>query len=334
MLMHKGIPVELRWLIEAKVRLVGEFSYSFIAYMPGLGMVSVNREDKIQFIKDGLSKELLDNTFLTLKTHPSGYVHMAIFDLWTQFRKEHVQYSVGNLTLKDPVCQFIRKLDGKPILDPYKAFKLLLDVKPEEDVSHNHNYFFSKDVEFEEATKNLGKVLAEKRMHLVYGGGNLRLMGCVSKATHKGGSQVLGIIPKALASCGIIGDIIGEVKIVSSIHELKVEMLDHADAFIVLPGGLGTLEELFEVTSWAQLKIHQKPIGLLNVNGFYDGLLSFLDYSIEKCFISPLARRILVTASTTHQLIEHLEVFVPQYDHDTSQLDWSIDECSKRRRLD
>ncbi|TXG57866.1 hypothetical protein EZV62_015695 [Acer yangbiense] len=150
MLMHKSIPVELRWLIEAKIRLAGEFSVSFIAFMPGLGkssfakkrkakrlhacykcarttcntpchslgMVFVNREDKIQFIKDGLSKESLDNIFFTLETHPSGYVHMAIFDLWTQFRKEHVRYSLGNLTLKDPVCQFIRKLDMKPILDP------------------------------------------------------------------------------------------------------------------------------------------------------------------------------------------------------------------------
>ncbi|TXG72882.1 hypothetical protein EZV62_001461 [Acer yangbiense] len=241
MLMHKGIPMELCWLIEAKVRLASEFSDSFIAYMPGL-------EDKIQFIKDGLSKELLDNIFFTLKTHPSGYVHMAIFDLWTQFRKEHVRYSLRNLTLKDHVCQFIRKLDGKPILDPYRVFKPLLDVKLEEDVSHNHNYlyicFFSKDVEFEEATKNLGKVLIEKRMHLVYGEGNLGLMGYMSKAAYESKSQVLGIIPKALATCDIIGDTVREVKIVSSMYERKDEMLDHADAFIVLHGGLGTLEEL------------------------------------------------------------------------------------------
>ncbi|KAL5732495.1 hypothetical protein ACOSQ2_032187 [Xanthoceras sorbifolium] len=150
MLMCKGIPVEVRWLIEAKVRLAGEFSDSFLTYMPGLGkssyakkrrakklgvcykcarttcnihchslgMVSVNREDKIQFIKDGLSKESLDNILLTLETHPSGYVHIAILALWNQFQREQERYSLGNLTLKDPVCQFIRKLDGKPILDP------------------------------------------------------------------------------------------------------------------------------------------------------------------------------------------------------------------------
>ena len=81
-------------------------------------MVSVNREDKIRFIKNGLSKESLDNILSTLETHPSGYVHIAIHELWDIFLKEHERYSLGNLTLKDPVCQFIRKLDGKPIPDP------------------------------------------------------------------------------------------------------------------------------------------------------------------------------------------------------------------------
>ena len=83
-----------------------------------LGMVSDNREDKIKFIKDGLSKESLDDIESTLETHPSGYVHMAIHRLHTKFQREHSTYSLGNLTLKDPVCQFIRKLDGKPIPDP------------------------------------------------------------------------------------------------------------------------------------------------------------------------------------------------------------------------
>jgi hypothetical protein len=150
LLMNHGIPEDIRWLIEAKVRLSGESSNSFISYMPGtvkstfakkcrakrlqvchrcarwtcnatcrsLGMVSVNREDKIQFIKDGLSKGSLDNLLLTLETHPSGDVHRAIHDLWPQFHKEHARLSLGNLTKKDPVCQFLRKLDGKPIPDP------------------------------------------------------------------------------------------------------------------------------------------------------------------------------------------------------------------------
>ncbi|KAK4852583.1 hypothetical protein QYF36_025237 [Acer negundo] len=123
-------------------------------------------------------------------------------------------------------------------------------------LNHNSEIYemfkqFFKDEGFEEATTNLGKVLAEKRMHLVYRGDNLGLMGCVSKAAHEGRSSVLGIIPKALASCDIIRDTVGEVKFVSTMHERKAKILDHADAFIVLPGGLGTLEELFKVTSWA-----------------------------------------------------------------------------------
>ena len=147
--MHKGIPEDVRWIIEAKVRLAGESPKSFISHMPGtgkssyakkrrakqlkvcykcarwtcnqrcrsLGMVSDNREDKINFIKDGLSKESLDDVLLTLETHPSGDVHRHILRLWPQFQKERERYSLGNLTLKDPVCQFIRKLDGKHILD-------------------------------------------------------------------------------------------------------------------------------------------------------------------------------------------------------------------------
>jgi len=148
--MNHGIPEDIRWLIEAKVRLLGESFNSFILYMPGtgkstfakkrrakrlkvchrcarwtcnvqcrsLGMISINREDKIQFIKDGLSKGSLDNLLLTLETHPSRNVHRAIHDLQPQFHKEHARHSLGNLTKKDPVCQFLRKLDGKPIPDP------------------------------------------------------------------------------------------------------------------------------------------------------------------------------------------------------------------------
>ncbi|KAL5838527.1 hypothetical protein ACOSQ3_015696 [Xanthoceras sorbifolium] len=190
-----------------------------------------------------------------------------------------------------------------------------------------------KNREFEEAADQLGKVLAEKKINLVYGGGNIGLMGRVSKAAYDGGSQVLGIILKALSVGGVTGNTIGEVQIISDMHERKAEMFSHADAFIALPGGFGTLEELFEVISWAQLKIHKKPIGLLNVSGFYDGLLSFLDHAVENEFISPLARRIIATASDVHQLIEQLEAFVPEYDIVTSKLVWSVDEGSKKRRL-
>ena len=106
-------------------------------------------------------------------------------------------------------------------------------------------------------------------------------MGSVSTTAFLGGSQVLRVIPKALAKQDIIGKTIGEELQVSTMSDRMNIMFNHADAFIALPGGLGTLEEIFHISSWAQLHIHHKPIGLLNVNGFYDKLLSFLDHAVE-----------------------------------------------------
>jgi hypothetical protein len=109
------------------------------------------------------------------------------------------------------------------------------------------------------------------------GGGNLGLMGSVSVAVFLGGSQVLGVVP-------IIDKTIGEELQVSTMSDRLNAIFNHADAFIALPGGLGTLEEIFHISSWAQLHIHHKPIGLLNVDGFYDNLLSFLDQAVEQEF--------------------------------------------------
>ncbi|KAL9344760.1 hypothetical protein Peur_062435 [Populus x canadensis] len=125
LLMNHGIPEDIRKSTFAKKRRAKRLKvchrcarWTCNATCRSLGMVSINREDKIQFIKDGLSKGSLDNLLLTLETHPSGDVHRAIHDLWPQFHKEHDRLSLGNLTKKDPVCQFLRKLDGKPIPDP------------------------------------------------------------------------------------------------------------------------------------------------------------------------------------------------------------------------
>jgi uncharacterized protein (TIGR00730 family) len=143
-----------------------------------------------------------------------------------------------------------------------------------------------KEKEFLESANHLGRVLAERKIHLVYGRDSLGLMGSVSIAVFLGGSQVLGVVPKALAEGDIIGKTVGEELQVSTMSERLSVMFNHADAFIVLPGGLGTLEEIFHISSWAQLKIHQKPIGLLNVNGFYNTLLSFLDHAVEQQFLT------------------------------------------------
>ena len=110
-------------------------------------------------------------------------------------------------------------------------------------------------------------------------------------------------------------------------------LLEKFDAFIALPGGYGTLEEIFQIVSWAQLNIHQKPIGLLNVNNFFDGLLSFLDHAVEHKFISPSARRILISTSTADELIDKLNAFVYVSDPVMTLMNWAEDK-SKKRRLD
>ncbi|KAG5556461.1 hypothetical protein RHGRI_006909 [Rhododendron griersonianum] len=120
----------------------------------------------------------------------------------------------------------------------------------------------------------------------------------------------------------ITGESIGEVRTVSDMHQRKAEMARQADAFIALPGGYGTLEELLEVITWAQLGIHRKPVGLLNVEGYYNSLLSFVDKAVDEGFISPTARRIILSAPTAKQLVRQLEDYVPEYDEVTSKLVW------------
>ncbi|XVF28699.1 hypothetical protein REPUB_Repub15cG0052400 [Reevesia pubescens] len=133
-----------------------------------------------------------------------------------------------------------------------------------------------KDEEFVKIPNNLGQVLAERKIHLVYGRGSLGLMGCVAIAAHLRGSKVLGVIHRALAIGNTTGKTIRDEILVSCIHEHINIMIANADAFIALPGGFGTLEEIFQIASWSQLNIHQKPIGILNVNGFYDRCFLFL----------------------------------------------------------
>jgi len=122
------------------------------------------------------------------------------------------------------------------------------------------------------------------------------------------------VIPRSLMPREVTGEPVGEVRAVSGMHERKAEMARFADAFIALPGGYGTLEELLEVITWAQLGIHKKPVGLLNVDGFYDPLLSFIDMAVNEGFIKEDARRIIISAPTAKELVLKLEVYVPEYE--------------------
>jgi len=168
----------------------------------------------------------------------------------------------------------------------------------------------------------------------VYGGGSLGLIGGVSIAVFLGGSQVLGVVPKALSEGDIIGKTVGEELQVSIMSERLSIMFNHVDVFIALPGGLTTLEQIFHISSWAQLNIHQKPIGLLNVNGFYNTLLSFLDHAVEQQFLTFSAQQILISAAIVEQLIDALQSFIPVVDSSMSRLNWSIIERRKKLRLD
>ncbi|GAB2291893.1 Cytokinin riboside 5'-monophosphate phosphoribohydrolase log5, variant 4 [Dionaea muscipula] len=161
---------------------------------------------------------------------------------------------------------------------------------------------------YRDAAIELGEELVARGVGLVYGGGSIGLMGLVSQTVHRGGGHVLGIIPRSLMGREITGETVGEVRPVASMHQRKAEMARHSDCFIALPGGYGTFEELLEVVTWAQLGIHDKPVGLLNVDGFYNCLLRFIDKAVDDGFIKPSERHIIVSASTAQELVHKLEV--------------------------
>lgn len=177
---------------------------------------------------------------------------------------------------------------------------------------------------YHDAAIELGNELVARGVDLVYGGGSIGLMGMVSQAVHDGGRHVIGVIPKTLMTPEISGETVGEVRAVADMHQRKAEMARHSDAFIALPGGYGTLEELLEVITWAQLGIHHKPVGLLNVDGYYNSLLTFIDKAVEEGFINTSARRIIVLAPTAEELMEKLEDYVPYHDRVASKLNWEI----------
>jgi len=162
---------------------------------------------------------------------------------------------------------------------------------------------------YADAARLLGKTLADQQITLVYGGGRVGLMGIVADAVMDAGGKVIGVIPKALMDTEVGHEHISELSVVKDMHERKALMAEHADAFIALPGGLGTLEELFETLTWAQLGFHEKPIGLLNVNGFYDGLVDFLAHQVREGFVRPEHAQLLFNESDASTLIKQLASF-------------------------
>lgn len=165
--------------------------------------------------------------------------------------------------------------------------------------------------EYVAAAKALGEEMARRGIGLVYGGGNVGLMGAVAEAVGSGlGSEhVIGVIPAALAPREISGTTVGEIRVVKSMHERKAMMFEEADAFITIPGGYGTLDETLEITTWQQLGFSQKPVGILNVRGFFDKLLEFLDHATAEGFIRPASRGIVLSAASPGELIDRLAAY-------------------------
>ncbi|ESR58869.1 cytokinin riboside 5'-monophosphate phosphoribohydrolase LOG8 [Citrus sinensis] len=182
---------------------------------------------------------------------------------------------------------------------------------------------------FSDAALDLATQLVERKINLVYGGGSVGLMGLVSQTIFDGGCHVLGVIPKALVPIEISGQTVGDVLIVSDMHERKAEMARRADAFIALPGGYGTMEELLEMITWSQLGIHDKPVGVLNVDGYYDSLLRFFDKGVEEGFIKSSARNIVISAKNARDLLQGMEAYIPMHDQVASSQSWIVEENSE-----
>lgn len=186
---------------------------------------------------------------------------------------------------------------------------------------------------YKDAALELGQELVSRSLDLVYGGGSVGLMGLVSQKVYRGGRHVLGVIPRTLMCKEITGESVGEVRPVANMHQRKAEMARQSDCFIALPGGYGTLEELLEVITWAQLGIHNKPVGLLNVEGYYNHLLTFIDKAVEDGFINPSQRQIIVSASTAKELVQKLEDYVPIHDQVVAKARWEVEQVELNASL-
>jgi uncharacterized protein (TIGR00730 family) len=165
--------------------------------------------------------------------------------------------------------------------------------------------------EYADAAQGLGRFAAERGINLVYGGGRVGLMGALADACLAAGGQVVGVIPQALASKELAHAGCTELHVVESMHERKALMTELSDAFVALPGGIGTFEELFEVWTWGQLGFHKKPCGLLNPAGFYDRLIEFLEHTRDEGFMQAEHLQMLARADDPATLLAALERYKP-----------------------
>lgn len=161
-----------------------------------------------------------------------------------------------------------------------------------------------RDTAYEVAARELGTTLATRGIGLVYGGARVGLMGIVADAALAGHGEVIGVIPERLMAKEIAHQGLSDLRVVSSMHDRKALMAELSDGFIALPGGWGTFEEFFEVLTWGQLGLHSKPCGLLNVHGYFDRLLAFVDHSVDEGFVRREYRRMITVAESASDLVD------------------------------
>jgi uncharacterized protein (TIGR00730 family) len=160
-----------------------------------------------------------------------------------------------------------------------------------------------------ESATRVGEILAREGLGLVYGGSRVGLMGRLADSVLEHGGEVIGVIPRALVNREVAHGGLTELRIVASMHERKAVMAELSDAFIALPGGLGTLEELFEVVTWSQLGLHQKPSGVLDVRGYYQPLIAFLDHAVNEGFLATQHRRMIMLENDPDALVARLREY-------------------------
>ena len=165
--------------------------------------------------------------------------------------------------------------------------------------------------DYANAARELGRLLAQRSIGVVYGGSNVGLMSALAGAMQDEFGDIIGVIPRMLVEREVANTTLSDLRVVESMHERKALMAELADGFVALPGGIGTLEEFFETWTWGQLGMHAKPCGLLNVAGYFDPLLAFLDRSVEEKFVRDVHRSMVIVESEPAALLERFEAYVP-----------------------
>ncbi len=161
------------------------------------------------------------------------------------------------------------------------------------------------------AARGFGSLLANQKIRVIYGGGNVGLMGALADGAIAAGGEVIGVIPEALVRLEVAHRGVTQLRVVGSMHERKAMMAELSDAFVALPGGIGTFEELFEIWTWSQLGLHAKPLGLLDVAGYYDHLIAFMEYAVKEGFLRAENYASLLVDTDAARLLERLRALAP-----------------------